>query len=114
MSAITRFYKSIRGVSAAYAQRAFSDLLPFIAGGVTLMAARSLSWPLLSCAALERGPRLRGDSGATNGERIYRILLSVMCGRETSVGLGRENSVSNPAGGRENSVDKPRLSLPCG
>lgn len=33
-------------------------------GGVTLMAARSLSWPLLSCAALERGPRLRGDSGA--------------------------------------------------
>ena len=50
------------------------------------MAARSLSWPLvpfgvlLSCAALERGPRLRGDSGATNGERIYRILLSVKCG----------------------------------
>ena len=78
-----RSCKSFAGVFTGIDAGTFCEPLPFIAGGVTLMAARSLSWPLvpfgvlLSCAALERGPRLRGDSGATNGERIYRILLSV-------------------------------------
>ena len=111
------FYKSFADGFTGIDAGTFREPLPFIAGGVTLMAARSLSWPLvpsgvlLSCAALERGPRLRGDSGATNGERIYRILLSVSVQGKTALGRwGKQRQQTGRLVGKTASV-KP--AFPC-
>jgi len=84
MVLLVSYYKSLTAKLTGCVRGTFRDLLPFIAGGDrgVALCCPSVSFHALWCPTVPSASRSaptgqRGDGGATNGERIYRILLSV-------------------------------------